>query len=263
MRNRIHPTAVIDPRAQIADDVVIGPYVVIEGEVHLAAGCKVAAHAVLQGNLFVEEGTQFGCHCVIGADPQDRSFDTAVDSGVKIGKKNIIRELVTIHRSSKAGEFTVIGEENFFMAGAHVGHDSIIGSWNNIANNVLFAGHVIIGDHCFFGGGAGVHQFVRVGDLALMQGNSGISLDLPPFSVVGGINELAGLNVIGLRRSGVSVEARVELKKVWRQLLRNNEPMTKVLEQLQQQEWQETTQKLIEFCTNPSRKGLMRMAGTQ
>lgn len=255
---RIHPSAIVDSRAELGAGVEVGPYAVIDGPVRLASGCRVGAHAVLQGKVEAGANCVFGPHCIVGTDPQDRGFDPRVDSGVRLGAGNVIRELVTIHRGGRDGGWTTLGDDNFLMAAAHLGHDVVLGSHNNLANAVLLAGHVAVGDRCFFGGGSVVHQFVRIGDLAMLQGNAGVSQDLAPFSVTHRINELAGLNVVGLRRSGLDAAARDELKEVWKRLLAGSERLEAAIDSLRQRALGPAARQLLEFCAAPSRKGLMR-----
>ena len=149
----IHPTAIIDPAAELAEDVEVGPYAIIGPGVRAAAGCKVAPHAQLCGTVELGEGTTVGHGAVVGADPQDLTFDPSVQSGVRLGKNNTLREHVTIHRSTGEGGWTTVGDDNFLMAGTHLGHDVQMGDGNILANNCLFAGHVIVGNGAFFGGG--------------------------------------------------------------------------------------------------------------
>lgn len=255
---RIHPSAIVNSQAELAEDVEIGPFAILDGPVRLAAGCRVGGHAVLQGRVEAGPECVFGPHCIIGTDPQDRSFDPRVSSGVRLGARNVVRELVTIHRGGQEGSWTTVGDDNFLMAAAHLGHDVILGSHNNLANAVLLAGHVVVGDRCFFGGGSVVHQFVRIGDLAMLQGNAGVSQDLAPFSVTHKINELAGLNSVGLRRSGLAAAARDELKEVWKRLLFGPERLETAVAALQTRELGPEAAKLLDFCAQPSRKGLMR-----
>ncbi len=211
----IHPTAIISPSAVLASDVDIGPYAIVEGGVLIGSGCRIAAHAQVLRGVTMGSGNVVDRGAIIGGDPQSLSFDTALPSGVRIGDRNVFREHVTVHRSAAANGATVIGSDNFLMAGCHLGHDAAAGDHNVLANHVLIAGHVTIGDRCFLGGGSVFHQFIRIGDLAMVQGNSGFSKDIPPFCIGCQINRVEGLNVVGLRRAGVDSAARLELKRAW------------------------------------------------
>ncbi|MEI6654826.1 MAG: acyl-ACP--UDP-N-acetylglucosamine O-acyltransferase [Verrucomicrobiota bacterium] len=253
----VHPTALVSPEAELAEEVVIGPFAVIEGPVKLAAGVRIGGHAWICGDTSLGEGTHIGWGSVIGADPQDLGFDTAVSSGVRIGARNSIREYVTIHRSSKAGGHTTLGEGNYLMTGVHLGHDSQVGDDNVIANNVLFGGHVHLGNRAFLGGSSVYHQFVHIGDLAMVQGLAGVSLDVPPYCVVHGINQLVGLNTVGLRRAGFDTAARAEIKRAYHVLFRSDMPLGKALEAAAAMEWGAAAQRLLDAVAHPSRKGVM------
>ena len=257
MSMTIHPTAVVSPEAELAEDVEIGPFAVIDGGVKLAAGVKVGGHAWLTGDTSVGEGCSVGWGSVIGAKPQDLGFDPAINSGVRIGPRNAIREYVTIHRSSKPGGYTTLGEGNYLMTGAHLGHDSQVGDGNVIANNVLFGGHVLLGNRAFLGGGSVYHQFVHIGDLAMVQGNAGASQDVPPYCVVHGINHLAGLNTVGLRRAGFDAATRTEIKQLFALLFRSELPLGKALEEAAAMPWSPAAMVLLDAVAKPSRKGVI------
>jgi UDP-N-acetylglucosamine acyltransferase len=256
-RMSIHPTALISSTARLASDVEIGPFTVIEGAVELAAGVRIGGHAWLAGETFLGEGTTVGWGAVIGANPQDLGFDPATPSGVRIGAHNVIREYVTIHRGSRPGTVTTLGERNYLMTGVHVGHDSQIGDGNVIANNVMLGGHVHLGNRAFLGGGGGYHQFVHIGDLAMVQGNAAISQDVPPFCVVYGINQLAGLNTIGLRRAGFDAAARAELKRLYGILFRSGVPLSRAVAEAAATDWTPAARLLLDAVTSPSRKGVI------
>lgn len=212
----IHPTALISPHATLAADVEVGPYAIIEDAVQVGAGCRILGHAQLLAGVILGENNLVDRGAILGGDPQSLQFDRRTLSGVRVGNHNHFREFVTVHRSTHPGGETRIGDGNFFMAGSHVGHDAGIGNDNVIANAVLLAGHVTLGNRCFLGGGSVYHQFIRVGDLAMSQGNSSFSSDIPPYCIGHEVNLLAGLNVIGLRRAGVDSRSRLELKRVYR-----------------------------------------------
>jgi len=257
----IHPTAVIDPSANIGNDVHIGPYSVIDGPVQIADGCYIDGHVSLRGNTKIGPGCKIGWGSVVGADPQDLHFDPTIVSGVMIGSGNTLREYVTIHRSTVAGGNTLIGEGNFLMTGVHLAHDVSMGNHNVIANNVLLAGHIQVGDKTFLGGGAVFHQFIHIGNYAIVQGNSAISQDVPPYCLAHGHNHLAGLNIVGLKRAAFSPELRSEIKRVARQLLFSGN-LTTALAQLDNTSWHPNTKILIAAVTSPSRKGILTGTAT-
>jgi UDP-N-acetylglucosamine acyltransferase len=216
----IHPTAVVDPRAQIDPTARIGPHAVIDGDVVLGAGCRVGPGAYLTGHTTIGAGNVFHAGCVIGDAPQDLKYH-GEPTRLRIGDANVFREHVTIHRSNRLEEDTVIGSNNLFMAGSHVGHNSRVGNHVILANGALLGGHVTVADRAFISGTCMLHQFVRVGTLALMQGGSGLSKDLPPFCIAKGNNGIAGLNIIGLRRAGFTAAQRLALKAAYHRLFRS------------------------------------------
>ena len=216
----IHPTALIHPKAQIDPSVEIKPYTVIDEHVSLNANCIVGPHVHLTGHTTIGAGNIFHAGCVIGDAPQDLKYKDE-PTRLRIGDNNVFREHVTVHRSNKLTEDTVIGSMNFLMAGCHIGHNSLLGNEIIIANGAMLGGHVTVEDKVFISGTCMVHQFVRIGTLSLMQGGSGISKDLPPFTIASGVNTICGLNIIGMRRAGFSSEQRLELKKLYRALFRS------------------------------------------
>lgn len=254
---KIHPTALVSPLAHLADDVEIGPHTVIDGAATLENGVQVDGHVLVRGRVTLGAGTKVGWGCVIGADPQDLGFDPATDSGVVIGPGNTLREYVTIHRGSHAGTVTRLGEGNFLMVGVHLAHDVVLGDRNILANNVLLGGHIHVGSRVFLGGGAGFHQFLRIGDLSIVQGNAAISQDVPPYCAAHGQNCLAGLNVVGLRRAGFDSAARAEIKSLHRLLFQSSLPMRRALEEAQARVWSPAATVLLDAVAHPSRKGVI------
>jgi len=253
----VHPTALVSAAAELADDVTIGPFAVVDGLVKLEAGVSVAGHCHITGKVRIGEGSKIGWGSVVGADPQDLSFDPATDSGVDIGERNTLREYVTIHRGSKPGSFTTLGSGNFLMTGAHLAHDVKMGCDNIIANNVLIAGHVTVGNKVFLGGGAVFHQFIRIGDLAMAQGNSGFGKDVPPYCIVHGVNRLSGLNVVGLRRAGIDSATRAEIKEAFRLLFQSGHTLSKANELAAARTWSDAARKLVDAAASPSAKSII------
>lgn len=216
----IHPTAIIHPGAKLASDARVGPYSVIDEGVELGPNCVIGPHVYLTGRTKVGAANTFHAGCVIGDAPQDLKYKNE-PTGLRIGDNNVFREHVTIHRSTKNPDETVIGSRNFFMQHSHVAHNCIIGDDTIIAGGALLAGHAVVQDRAFISGNCLVHQFCRVGRLAMMQGGSAISKDLPPFCVALRENKMCGLNVIGLRRAGFSTKERLELKQLYKALFRS------------------------------------------
>lgn len=254
----IHPTAIIDSAAQIDPSVEIGPYAIIEGPAQIAAGCRIEAHAQLVGDVRVGQGCVIGRAAVIGGTPQDLSFDPSTQSGVILGVNNVIREHVTIHRSNKPGCFTTIGDGNFFMVGCHIGHDSHVGNRNVIANAVLVAGHVTLGNNSFLGGGAVFHQFIRVGDYCMIRGNSAFGMDVPHYCTGYETNLLAGLNVIGLRRAGFTAADRTEIKKIFQTLFTSGLHLSQAVAAAKSLSLNDRSVRLLEFVATPSKRGVAR-----
>jgi UDP-N-acetylglucosamine acyltransferase len=252
----IHSTALIDPRAHLDPTAEIGPYVVIDGPVEIAAGCRVEAHAQLVGKVTVGAGTVIGRGAVIGTPPQDLGFDPATDSGVILGEKNVIREHVTIHRGSKPGHVTRIGDGNFLMVGVHLAHDVVLGNHNILANAALLAGHIHVGNHTFIGGGAVFHQFLRIGDYCVVQGNGSFSKDIPHYCAAQRINRITGLNVIGLRRQGFSTEERAAIKQLFQSLFCSGKNLSDAIAEVSAVVWPEKAARLLEFVRAPSKKGV-------
>ncbi len=225
----VHPTAVVSPDARLAAGVEVGPYAVVESDTTVGEGTEIRAHAV------VKRHTRLGAHnvvhegAILGGEPQDVGFEDAATSLV-IGDANRIREGVTIHRAAKPDEATRVGSECYLMAGAHVGHDCRLGDGVLLANNVALAGHVTIEDRAFLSGGVVVHQFCRIGRLAMLGGNSKVVQDCLPFVITDGVPARArGLNVVGLRRAGIAADDRRALREAYRLLLRSALPLEEAL----------------------------------
>jgi UDP-N-acetylglucosamine acyltransferase len=215
----IHPTAIIHPKAKLDSTVRVGPYAVIDEGVEIGANCIVGPHVYVTGLTTIGAHNRFYAGCVIGEAPQDLKYD-GEPTRLRIGDHNVFREHFTVHRSAEENGETVIGSRNFLMANSHVAHNCHLGDFVILANGALLGGYAVVGDRAFVSGNCLVHQFVRVGTLALMQGGSAISKDLPPFTVARGDNGICGLNTVGLRRAGLSPAERLELKQLYHALFR-------------------------------------------
>lgn len=200
---RIHPTAVIAPEARLAPDVEVGAYAVIEGAVTVGEGTVLRPFAHLIGPLTMGRGNQVHSGAVLGDRPQHLKYNDEPTT-VEIGDNNVFREHVTIHRGTTASWKTVVGSNNLFMAGSHVAHDCRIGSGCILANGALVGGHCTLGDNVYLSGNSAVHQFVKIGRLALLSGTSATSKDIPPFIIQQEINTVMGVNVVGMRRAGLT-----------------------------------------------------------
>ncbi len=216
----IHPSAIVAPGAHLDSTVAVGPYAVIDAGVTLGPGCLVGPYVYITGRTTIGPGNRFFAGCVIGEAPQDLKYRGEA-TGLRIGANNVFREHATVHRSAKTAEETVIGSNCLLMAGSHVAHNCRVGDNVIMANGALLGGHVSVDDRAFVSGNCLVHQFCRVGTLALMQGGSAISKDLPPFTVARGDNGICGLNLVGLSRAGIGAADRLELKQLYRHLFRN------------------------------------------
>lgn len=221
MSTKIHNTAIIHPNAEIAEDVVIGPYAVIGEFVKIGGGSKIGPHTLINGWTEIGGNNDIGPSVVIGTPPQDIGYK-GQRAFVKIGDNNILREFVTIHRASKEDGYTTIGSGNYFMAYCHVAHDCKVGNNIIMANNAGLSGHVEVGDNAVISGMLGVHQFVRIGTMCMVGGMSRVLRDIVPYVITEGHTAAPrGLNVIGLRRNGVGSETRSEIKKAYKILFRS------------------------------------------
>lgn len=224
----IHPTAVVHPKARIDPSVTVGPYAIIDEHVEIGPGCRVGPYVLVTGHSVIGAHNQFYAGAVVGEAPQDLKYRGA-PSRLRVGDHNTFREHCTVHRSNKAEDETVIGSHNLLMASCHVAHDCRLGDYNILANGALLGGHVVVGHRALISGNCLVHQFVRVGTLAMMQGGSAISKDLPPYTVARGHNGMSGLNTIGLRRAGISALQRLELRKLYHLLFRSGKKVSEAL----------------------------------
>lgn len=249
MSNRIHPSAYVAPDVVLGKNVSVGPFAVIESGAEVGDDCQIGAHAVVHGYVKMGSGNILHPHAVLGGLPQDLGFDPQVESWLQIGDNNNFREGFTAHRATVAGGMTKIGSGCYFMNNSHVAHDCSVGDKTIFANNVAIGGHVEVGDHVFMGGGAVVHQFCRIGSYAIVQGTTGINMDVIPFMLIGGRPaKHYRLNIVGLRRAGIVGENYKVLSRAFR-LLKNK----KSLDGLQ---LTKELQYLKEWLAQDSKRGL-------
>ncbi|MBI3319556.1 MAG: acyl-ACP--UDP-N-acetylglucosamine O-acyltransferase [Candidatus Omnitrophica bacterium] len=229
----IHPTAIIDPQAVLGQDVGVGPYAVIGPNVRIGPATTIGAHCVIEGYTTIGSDCEIFTGAVIGSIPQDLKF-SGEKSELLIGDRNRIREYVTINPGTKGGGGkTVIGSDCLLMAYAHVAHDCVIGDHVIIANSAALAGHIVVEDGAVIGGLVGIHQFVRVGRLAIIGGCSRVVQDVPPYSTcVGYPARVFGLNTEGLRRAEMSATIRERLNQAFRVLFRSGLSMRHAVEQV-------------------------------
>lgn len=249
----------IHPSAQLDSTVRVGPGAVIDEGVRIGAHCVIGPHVYLTGVTIIGSHNQFHAGCVIGDAPQDLKYDGA-PTRLRIGDHNVFREHFTVHRATKSDGETVIGSNNFLMAHAHVAHNCVIGDHVIMANGALLGGHAVVQDRAFISGNCLVHQFTRVGTLALMQGGAAISKDLPPFTVARGDNQICGLNAVGLRRAGFNSEQRRELKRLYHALFRGGRNLREAITEAQTGSVSEAGGTLLAFIA-ASKRGVCSDVG--
>jgi UDP-N-acetylglucosamine acyltransferase len=229
----IHPTAIVDPGADIDANVDIGPYTVIGKQVCIGSGTRIGPHVVIEPYVSIGPDCQIYQFAAIGAQPQSLKFEGET-THIKIGQKTVIREFVTIHRGTGfGGGLTEVGEANFLMAYTHVAHDCHLGCNVVLANAATLAGHITIGNHATVGGLVAIHQYVRVGDYAFVGGKSAVVKDIPPFVIAAGDRaRLHGLNSVGLKRHGFSPQTLTRLKGAYRIIFRIGLTLNEALERV-------------------------------
>ena len=220
----IHPTAVIDPRAELALDVRVGPYSVIGPDVTIGAGAEIGAHVVLEGRVRVGARARVGHGAIIGGVPQDFKFREGTPVGVILGDDTVVREYVTIHRATHEGHDTTVGRHCLVMASSHVAHDCVLGDHVIVINYAGLTGHVTVGDRATIGGLTGIHPFGRIGTYAYIGGCSKVVQDVPPFVIADGVPAVArAVNVIGMRRGGIDPDSRRQVQAAFRLLYRSGQ----------------------------------------
>jgi UDP-N-acetylglucosamine acyltransferase len=258
----IHPTAVVDSKAELDSSVYIGPYAVIEAGVKIGADTRVEPHAVVSGPTTIGERNLIGSFTVVGGAPQDLGYK-GEPTELIIGSDNQIREYTSIHRGTPSGHMkTVIGDHNLLMAYTHVAHDCKIGNHVIMANVATLAGHVEVGDRATIGGLVAVHQFCRIGTFAYIGGVSGIGRDAPPYILIAGTRnrtKISGVNKVGLSRNGFSRETIKKLDKAYRIIFRSPNLLMKDAIELARKEFPECeeVQNLVEFLLG-SKRGVVK-----
>ena len=259
MSKNIHKTAIVSPKADIGDNVSIGPFCIIGEGVVIKKGARLISNVIVEGDTEIGEECIVHPFATIGLPPQDIKYKNE-KTGVKIGKKNIIREYTSIHRATAGeGGLTEIGDSNFLMAYVHIAHDCKIGNSVIMANAAMLAGHVVVEDFAVFGGLVVVHQFTRIGAYAMVGGFSGIGQDIPPYTMASGARaKLYGLNVIGLKWQGFSDDAINNLKKAYKILFREKKTLKDALKKIKS-ELPETKElkHLVEFIEK-NKRGICR-----
>lgn len=251
---RVHPTAIVEAGAELDADVSVGPYAIVGPEVRVGAGTSIGSHAVLEGATQIGPGCRIGSHVIIGSPPQDVKYH-GEPTRVVIGEGTLVREFATIHRASIGGAgITRVGPRCFIMAYAHVAHDCELGEQVIMANQVSLAGHVSLGRFVIVGGMTGIHQFVRIGDFAFVGACSAVLQDVPPFvKVQGNRAKPFGLNVVGLRRHGFSLETVQALKEAYRLVFDSDLNTSQALERLEPQARLPEVRQFVEFIKRSQR----------
>ncbi len=251
----IHPTAITDPRAEIGENVSIGPYAIIRENVRIGDGCEIGPHVTIDPFVTLGPDCRIFQFASVGAAPQAVKFK-GEETYVKIGRGTVIREFVTINRGTEfGGGITEVGEENFLMAYCHIAHDCKTGNHVIMANNATLAGHIVIEDGVTVGGLTAIHQFVRVGAFAYVGGKSAVVKDIPPYVIASGDRAgLHGLNSVGLKRMGMSDSTLSALKKTYRIIFRVGLTMKEAVERVKAEvEMLPEVEKFIEFIQTSSR----------
>lgn len=215
----IHESSIVSPGAELGEKVEVGPFSIIEDGVTVGDGCRIGAHCVIKRGVSMGARNILDVGVVLGADPQDVKY-SGEESFVRIGDGNLMREYVTIHRATGEGAATEVGDENFLMAYAHLGHNAHIGSHVALASYVGLSGHCVVRDRAIIGGLSGLHQYVTIGRMCMIGGHSRITRDIPPFVIAQG-NDVRSLNVIGLQRNGVGPEDQAALRETFRLIYRS------------------------------------------
>ncbi|MBN1255432.1 MAG: acyl-ACP--UDP-N-acetylglucosamine O-acyltransferase [Deltaproteobacteria bacterium] len=229
----IHETAIVHPTAELADDVEIGPYSIIGEKVKIGKGTSIGSHCVIDKWTVIGTGCQIYQYASLGPPPQHMQYK-GEETSVIIGNNNIIREFVTIHRGTPFGNGkTVLGDENFIMAYAHVAHDCILGNHVVMASYAALGGHVEIGDHAIIGGIVAIHQYVRIGTYAFIGGATALTRDIPPYITASGMKvKFYGINVVNLQRSNVPAEVIKGLRKAYKLLFRSQLTMEEAIQKV-------------------------------
>jgi len=251
----IHPTAIINPKADLDPSVEVGPNCIVEANVRVSAGCRLYHGVYLTGWTKIGENCELHPGVIVGHAPQDTKYK-GERSYCRVGDNCILREYVTIHRGTIPESETVIGDDCFLLGGAHVAHNGILGRGVTLINNVLLAGHVTIGDRATLGGAAGVHQFVRIGQLAMVPGCARLVMDVVPFALVDVQGRVAGINRVGLRRAGFSRDDLAAIRDAYRTLFRSALPFSQAIEQLKSENHRGPGQTIVDFLMGESRRGI-------
>ncbi len=253
----IAPTARVDPRASIAPDASIGDYCIIEADVVIGAGCRLEPYVYVKRWTTLGEANEISAGTVLGTDPLDKNF-TGERSYLRIGNRNKIREHYTISRGTQPESVTEIGDDNYIMTSGHIAHNCKIGSRTVICSCALVAGHVEVEDGAFISGGVVIHQFSKIGELAMIGGNTRVNSDVPPYMLCADFNAaVKGLNVVGLKRAGLRPADISALKKAYQILFRSQLKLEEALQRIETESPTAHTRHLVDFIRR-SERGICR-----
>ena len=255
---KIHPLSIVDPKAELADDVEVGPFCTIGPKVKIGSGTRLISHNVIDGDTEIGTGNTLYPFASMGL-PCQHKRNKATDTKLVVGNDNIFREHFTAHTGSDVDKkITIIGSRNWFLVGSHVAHDCIVGDDIVMSNNAGLAGHVIVENRAIIGAMAGVLQFTRIGEGAMIGGMCGVPKDVIPFGIVMK-DGLAGLNLVGLQRAGVDKALVMELQKAFKELFLSDEGVfgDRLAKMTAENSQNPLIQKVLAFCQNPSKNGIL------
>ena len=251
----IHPTAIIDTKAELHESVDVGPFCVIEANVRVDAGCAIMHGVFLSGWTHIGKDCTIHPGAIVGHSPQDVKY-SGERAYCRIGAGTTIREHVTIHRGTDPESETVVGDECFLLEGSHIAHNCRLGRNVTLINKVLLAGHVCVEDFVTIGGGAGVHQFVRIGERAMVRGGARVPMDVPPFALTDDAGRIAGVNRVGLRRAGIDGEALLDIRQIYRTLYARAARFSEAVAIVAGESHTPAGDRLVAFLTAKSQRGL-------
>ena len=264
--SKIHSTAIVDPSAQLGDDVEIGPYAIVEADVVIGAGTVLRSHAIVRQYTTLGSNNLVDSFVALGGLPQDHKFNPKHKSYLRVGNDNIFREGVTISRATGEGNVTTVGNHTYWMCNAHAGHNAIVHDNTILANGAALGGYAELGARSILSAHVGVHQFCRIGEGVMSQGNAGASMHVPPYSMIARVNRCVGLNLVGIaRNSALDDEDREQIKEAFRILYRARLSQSEALELMDQHtEWKAAATRYREFvrmavnAVEPYDRGLVR-----
>ncbi len=254
----IHPTAYISPDAQVDASCQVGPHATVDGPVRIGANTQIGPSTVILGHTTIGEGCTIHAHAVIGDIPQDHKFAGEI-SFCRIGDRCVIREGATVHRACLPGEATVIGNDCYLMTNSHVAHDCHLAAEVTLISGALLGGHVQVGEKAIISGNTAIHQFVRVGELAMVGAVAMIAQDIPPFAMTNHVGEIAGLNTVGLMRAGISSQEREELKALLKVIYRSGISFERSIELAHELSNTAVGKRFVQFFDVSSRRGIRRL----